>query len=306
MNQEPILVVMAAGMGSRFGGFKQVANVDDAGHALMDYAIYDAYRAGFREVLFIIRKDIREEFQRTIGDRIAKKMKVSYVCQELDLLPGQFEVPEGREKPWGTTHALYCCKEALDGRPFLTVNADDYYGVDSFRVAFEFLTQQDGDPDCHAIIGYQALRTLTENGTVSRGICQTDAEGHLLRIDERKEIKLEGGVGSFTLDGGESWQPIPEDAMASMNMWAFRPGFIRDLVPNFAARMEVGVRKNPLKFEETISDAVQDMMDRGKGSAVVLPTTSTWFGMTYREDVPTVIEALGVLRDSGVYPEENW
>ena len=306
MNKEPVLVVMAAGMGSRFGGLKQVAKVDEAGHALMDYAIYDAYRGGFREVLFIIRKDFEAEFRMKIGDRVARKMKVSYVRQELEDLPVGDTIPEGRVKPWGTTHALFCCREALAGRSFLTVNADDYYGVESFRLAYEFLTEPSGDPNRHAIIGYQALRTLTENGTVSRGICQTDDAGNLLRIDERKEIKLEDGVGYFTVDGGENWEAIPEDAKASMNMWAFRPGFMEDISGAFPLRFARGVEKNPLKFEETISDAVQDMMDRGKGSAVVLPTTSAWFGMTYQEDIPSVVDALRVLTDSGVYPEGNW
>ena len=157
MNKEPVLVVMAAGMGSRFGGLKQVARVDEAGHALMDYAIYDAYRGGFREVLFIIRKDFENEFRMKIGDRVAAKMKVSYVRQELEDLPAGNAVPEGRVKPWGTTHALFCCKDALAGRAFLTVNADDYYGVESFRLAYEFLAEKGADPNCHAIIGYQAL-----------------------------------------------------------------------------------------------------------------------------------------------------
>ncbi len=302
----PVLVVMAAGMGSRFGGLKQVATVDDMGHALMDYAIYDAYRGGFREVLFIIRKSFEEEFKLKVGNRVAEKMKVSYVHQELDALPDGIQIPEGREKPWGTTHALYCCKDVLDGRSFLTVNADDYYGVDSFRIAYDFLSQKNADPNAHAIIGYDAVRTLTEYGTVSRGICQCDAEKNLIRIDERKEIKLEEGVGYFTLDGGETWTEIPENAIASMNMWAFREGFLKDVGETFSERMKKGVEKNPLKFEETISDAVQDMMERGKGSVVVLPTESKWFGMTYQEDIPSVMDALRFLTDSGVYPETDW
>lgn len=305
MKKEPVLVVMAAGMGSRFGGLKQVTTVDEMGHALMDYAIYDAYRGGFRKVVFIIRKSFEEEFKLKIGNRIAKKMKVSYVFQELSQLPEGVEIPEGREKPWGTTHALFCCKDELEGHPFLTVNADDYYGVEAFKIAYDFLSSEDGD-DKHAIIGYDAVRTLSEFGNVSRGICQCDDQGNLIRIDERKEIKLEDGVGYYTLDGGETWNAIPEKATASMNMWAFNPGFLRDLAGCFQERLKKGIEANPLKFEETISDAVQNMMERGKGSVVVLPTTSKWFGMTYQEDIASVTDALRVLMDAGVYPEEDW
>ncbi|MBQ9872171.1 MAG: nucleotidyltransferase [Eubacterium sp.] len=305
MKKEPVLVVMAAGMGSRFGGLKQVTTVDEMGHALMDYAIYDAYRGGFRKVVFIIRKSFEEEFKLKIGNRIAKKMKVSYVFQELSQLPEGVEIPEGREKPWGTTHALFCCKDELEGHPFLTVNADDYYGVEAFKIAYDFLSSEDGD-DKHAIIGYDAVRTLSEFGNVSRGICQCDDQGNLIRIDERKEIKLEDGVGYYTLDGGETWNAIPEKATASMNMWAFNPGFLRDLAGCFQERLKKGIEANPLKFEETISDAVQNMMERGKGSVVVLPTTSKWFGMTYQEDIASVTDALRVLMDAGVYPEKDW
>ena len=305
MKKEPVLVVMAAGMGSRFGGLKQVTTVDEMGHALMDYAIYDAYRGGFRKVVFIIRKSFEEEFKLKIGNRIAKKMKVSYVFQELSQLPEGVEIPEGRKKPWGTTHALFCCKDELEGHPFLTVNADDYYGVEAFKIAYDFLSSEDGD-DKHAIIGYDAVRTLSEFGNVSRGICQCDDQGNLIRIDERKEIKLEDGVGYYTLDGGETWNAIPEKATASMNMWAFNPGFLRDLAGCFQERLKKGIEANPLKFEETISDAVQNMMERGKGSVVVLPTTSKWFGMTYQEDIASVTDALRVLMDAGVYPEKDW
>ena len=302
----PVLVVMAAGMGSRFGGLKQITSVDEAGHALMEYAIYDAWRGGFRDVLFIIRKSFEDEFKEKIGNRVAKRMNVTYVRQELDLLPDGVSIPEGREKPWGTTHALFCCCKELEGHPFLTVNADDYYGIESFDIAYKFLSEEGADQNCHGIIGYEAVNTLTENGTVSRGICKTDAEGNLLRIDERKEIKLENGQGFFTLDHGESWNPIDLDAKASMNMWAFRPGFLKDQEVSFPARLTKGVKENPLKFEETLSDAVQDMLERDKARAVVIPTPSAWFGMTYKEDILAVKEELARLTKEGVYPEGEW
>ncbi|MBR3538362.1 MAG: nucleotidyltransferase [Eubacterium sp.] len=302
----PVLVVMAAGMGSRFGGLKQITPVDEAGHTLMEYAIYDAFRGGFRDVLFIIRGSFEDEFREKIGNRVADRMNVSYVRQELDMLPEGCELPEGREKPWGTTHALFCCREALDGRPFLTVNADDYYGVESFRIAYNYLAEENADEDCHGIIGYEAVKTLSEKGTVSRGICKTDEDGALLRIDERKVIKLENGLGYFTLDHGETWEAIPQDAKASMNMWAFRAGFLKDQSVSFPDRLRRGIAENPIKFEETLSDAVQDMMDRGKARAVVLPTPSTWFGMTYKEDMDAVIRDLAELTEKGVYPQGEW
>ena len=177
--------------------------------------------------------------------------------------------------------------------------------MDAFKIAYDFLSSEDGD-DKHAIIGYDAVRTLSEFGNVSRGICQCDDQGNLIRIDERKEIKLEDGVGYYTLDGGETWNLVPEKATASMNMWAFNPGFLRDLAGCFQERLKKGIEANPLKFEETISDAVQNMMERGKGSVVVLPTTSKWFGMTYQEDIASVTDALRVLMDAGVYPEKDW
>ena len=305
-NKAPVLVVMAAGMGSRFGGLKQITPVDEAGHALMEYAIYDAWRGGFRDVLFIIRESFEEEFKEKIGNRVAGRMNVSYVRQELSAVPEGVTVPEGRVKPWGTTHALYCCKDALAGRPFLTVNADDYYGIESFAIAYRFLADETADPNCHGIIGYEAVKTLTESGTVSRGICKTDEKGNLLRIDERKEIKLENGCGYFTLDQGENWTAIDADAKASMNMWAFRAGFLEDQAKTFPDRMVKGVAESPLKFEETISDAVQDMLERDKASAVVLSTPSTWFGMTYKEDIDAVKKALADLTEEGIYPKGQW
>ncbi len=302
----PVLVVMAAGMGSRFGGLKQITPVDEAGHALMEYAIYDAWRGGFRDVLFIIRESFEEEFKTKIGNRVEKRMNVSYVRQELTALPEGVTLPEGREKPWGTTHALYCCREALGDHPFLTVNADDYYGVESFEIAYRFLADETADASGLGIIGYEAVKTLTENGTVSRGICKTDAFGHLLRIDERKEIKLEGGQGYFTLDHGQTWEAIDIDAKASMNMWAFRSGFLADQAKTFPDRMVKGVQADPMKFEETLSDAVQDMLERGTASVDVLSTPSHWFGMTYKEDIDAVKAELAGLTKQGVYPGGEW
>lgn len=301
---KPVLVVMAAGMGSRFGGLKQIKEVDKQGHTLMDYAIYDAVKTGFEEVVFIIRKDFADAFKKAVGNRIENMAKVTYVYQELDMIPEGYTVPEDRKKPWGTTHAIWCSREALKGRSFLTINSDDYYGRDAFRQAYEFLTQE-APANRHGVIGYEIVNTLTENGTVSRGVCVVDEEYNLVRIDERKEIKQEVGRGYYTTDGGITYHLIPIDAIASMNMWAFRPGFIDDIEKNFKARFIKGLEEQPLKFEETLSEAVQSILNRKEGTVEVLVTSERWFGMTYMEDYNAVKDELAALTLAGVYPE-NW
>ncbi len=301
----PVLVVMAAGMGSRFGGLKQIEDVDGRGHALIDYAVYDAALAGFEEVVFIIRSEIAEEFKKTVGDRIAAKLPVKYVYQSLDMIPEGSEVPEGRVKPWGTTHAIWCCRDVLKGRSFLTVNADDFYGREAFIDAAEFL-KSDGPDNEYGIIGYNVIGTLNEKFTVSRGICSVDENSYLKRIDERKEIKFEAGRGYFTLDGGVTYTLIPADSVASMNLWAFRPAFMEDLVVNYESRLRAGIKNDPLKFEETLSDAVQNIIERRACTVKVINTAAKWIGMTYREDITQVREALDELTARGVYPEGRW
>ena len=308
-NMEPVkptLVVMAAGLGSRFGGLKQITAVDKKGHALMDYAIYDAKKAGFGDVVFIIRKDFADDFKKTVGDRVSKNLPVTYAYQELEMLPDDMKVPEERKKPWGTTHALFCAREVLKGKNFLTVNADDYYGYESFKLAADFLTKGGADSSEYGIIGYDVVKTLTENGTVSRGICKVDKDNNLVRIDERKEIKLEDGRGYFTLDGGRTYTLIPQDAVASMNMWAFRSGFIDDITETFPERLRKGIEENPLKFEETLSDAVQDILNREKGNVKIIASPEKWFGMTYKEDIDEVKEKISELTEEGAYPRGDW
>jgi len=305
--KKPVLVVMAAGLGSRFGGLKQITAVDDKGHALMDYAIYDAKKAGFGEIVFIIRKEFEEQFKETVGVKTAKLgLPIHYVYQQLDMLPEGVSIPADREKPWGTTHAIWCCREVLAGRDFLTINADDFYGYESLELAAKFFAAEDADENEYAIIGYDVVKTLSEHGTVSRGICKVDENGNLIRIDERKEIKLENGCGYFTLDKGETYEKIPAEDVASMNMWAFRAGFVKDISETFPERLKKGVVENPVKFEETLSDAVQAIMDRKACSVKIIPTPERWFGMTYKEDVPMVKARLQELVEEGQYPKENW
>ena len=301
----PVLVVMAAGMGSRFGGLKQIADVDGIGHALIDYSVYDAAVAGFEEVVFIIREDIADDFKNAVGNRIAAKLPVTYVYQSLDMIPEGVSVPADRKKPWGTTHAIWCCREVLKGRDFLTINADDFYGRQAFVDAINFFNEKAAD-NVYGIIGYNVVSTLNEKFTVSRGICAVDENDMLKRIDERKEIKLEAGRGYFTVDGGVTYNLVPNDAVASMNMWAFRPDFTEDLVVNFEKRLKEGIEKEPLKFEETLSDAVQNILERNAGSVKIVRTDAKWFGMTYREDVEQVKAELDALTAEGVYPEGNW
>lgn len=301
----PVLVVMAAGMGSRFGGLKQIQKVDDQGHSLMDYAIYDAVKAGFGEVVFIIRESFAEEFKEAVGNRVAAKVPVSYVYQALDGIPEGCSIPEGRVKPWGTTHAIWSARKELKGKSFITINADDFYGYEAFKLAYDFIMASEADNE-HAAIGYNVAKTLSPAGFVSRGICKVDAEGNLLRIDERKEIKLEDGKGFFTLDGGETFTEIPEDAAASMNMWVFNPQFIDDIEVTFPERLKKGIEENPLKFEETLSDAVQNILERNGCSVKVVPTDAEWFGMTYIEDLDDVKNKLAQLTVEGSYPSEEW
>ncbi len=304
-NLKPVLVVMAAGLGSRFKGLKQIQSVDDAGHVLMDYAIYDAIEAGFGEIVFIIRKEFEDKFKEAIGDRISKKIPVTYVYQSLDTVPMDIPVPEGRVKPWGTTHALWSAREALKGKKFLTINADDFYGRGAYEAAFKFLTEAK-TPGEHGCICYDLVKTLSPTGTVSRGICQVDDTNTLVRIDERKNIKLEDGRGYFTEDGGASYHLVPSGALASMNLWAFSEGFIDDIEVTFASRFAEGVKTKPDTFEETISDAVQSILTRNKGTVKCIPTNEKWFGMTYIEELEDVKNRLKQLREEGVYVSEKW
>ncbi len=303
--KKPVLVVMAAGLGSRFKGLKQIQSVDDDGHILMDYAIYDALEAGFGEIVFIIRQDFEDKFREAIGDHISKKVPVTYVYQSLDSIPADVAIPEGRVKPWGTTHALWSAREALKGKKFLTINADDFYGRGAYTAAYDFLVSAEG-AGSHGCICYDLLKTLSPTGTVSRGICQVDESGKLDRIDERKNIKLEDGRGYYTEDGGASYHLIPSGALASMNLWAFSEGFIDDIEVTFAERFEAGVKEKPDTFEETISDAVQSILTRGVGEVTCIPTNEKWFGMTYIEELDEVKDSLRKLREEGVYVSEKW
>ena len=298
--REPTLVILAAGMGSRFGGLKQIMAVDDFGHAIIDFSLYDAYRAGFRNVAFIIKHEIEEDFKAAVGRRMEKYFDVKYVYQQLDLLPEGYNVPEGRVKPWGTGHAVLCCRGIVDG-PFAVINADDFYGRAAYEAMYAFLSTERPGTE-HAMIAYQLRNTVTETGYVARGICQVE-NGLLTDVVERTHIEKHGEVISFTEDG-ESYTPLPADVPVSMNCWAFSNSMLDELYKRFPAWLDANLPVNPTKCEYFLPFVTNAMIEDGEGTVAVLPCHEQWYGMTYKEDIPTVVNAIKALRDEGVYPEK--
>lgn len=298
--REPTLVILAAGMGSRFGGLKQIMAVDDFGHAIIDFSLYDAYRAGFRKVAFIIKHEIEEDFKAAVGRRTEKYFDVKYVYQQLDLLPEGYSVPEGRVKPWGTGHAVLCCRGIVDG-PFAVINADDFYGRTAYEEMYAFLSTERPGTE-HAMIAYQLRNTVTETGYVARGICQVK-NGLLTDVVERTHIEKHGEVISFTEDG-ESYTPLPADVPVSMNCWAFSNSMLDELYKRFPAWLDANLPVNPTKCEYFLPFVTNAMIKDGEGTVAVLPCHEQWYGMTYKEDFPTVVNAIKALRDEGVYPEK--
>ena len=298
--REPTLVILAAGMGSRFGGLKQIMAVDDFGHAIIDFSLYDAYRAGFRKVAFIIKHEIEEDFKAAVGRRMEKYFDVKYVYQQLDLLPEGYSVPEGRVKPWGTGHAVLCCRGIVDG-PFAVINADDFYGRAAYEAMYDFLSKERPGTE-HAMVAYQLRNTVTETGYVARGICQVE-NGLLTDVVERTHIEKHGEVISFTEDG-ESYTPLPADVPVSMNCWAFSNSMLDELYKRFPAWLDANLSVNPTKCEYFLPFVTNAMIKDGDGTVAVLPCHEQWYGMTYKEDFPTVVNAIKALRDEGVYPEK--
>ena len=304
MSKRPTLVIMAAGMGSRFGGNKQIAPVDDAGHIIIDFSIYDAVRAGFGKVVCVIKPEMEADFRRAIGDRISRRVELEYAYQTLDAVPAPFTVPEGRQKPWGTGHAVMCALERTDG-PFAVINADDFYGRGGFKAAADFLMAE-GDPDEHAMVGYNIENTLTENGSVSRGVCVGNAQGMLTDITERTTIEPREGGAAFTEDGGATWTFIPAGTPVSMNLWAFRSGVLEAFPRMFEAFLKSDVPKNPKKAEFYLPNVPKWLIAEGKGRVRLLKTSERWYGMTYREDAEKVQSAIRGMKEAGVYPEKLW
>ena len=297
---EPVLVILAAGMGSRFGGLKQITAVDPHGHAIIDFSLFDAYRAGFRKVVFLIKHEIEEDFKAAVGRRMEKYFDVKYVFQQLDMLPEGYAVPEGRVKPWGTGHATLCAKTAIDG-PFAVINADDFYGPTAYQALYDFLAA-DGAENEHAMVGYLLRNTVTEHGTVARGICEVDENGLLTGVVERTKIKKDGDDAAYTEDG-ESWIPLPGGSVVSMNFWGFKRSMLDELEKRFPAWLDENLPTNPLKCEYFLPLVANALIQEGEGSIRVLNCHETWHGITYREDMDSVVNYIASLREQGLYPE---
>ena len=298
MTHEPTLVIMAAGMGSRFGGLKQMTPVDEEGHFIIDFSLYDAYQAGFRRVAFIIKREIEQTFRETIGARMEKWFHVDYVYQELDRLPEGFAVPEGRKKPWGTAHAVACCRGVVEG-PFAVINSDDFYGRGAYEAIYRFLTENKA-PHHYAMLGYQLRNTVTEFGSVARGVCHVQ-DGMLLDITERTKIFKRGQDAAYTEDG-ETFVPLSGDTQVSMNFWGFTPEILDEIWDAFPAFLAENLPVNPEKCEFYLPTFVGRRLAEGKVSVRVLPCMETWHGVTYKEDLDSVKSAIGQLKREGKYP----
>ena len=301
---KPTLVIMAAGMASRFGGNKQVTPVDEAGHLIIDFSIFDALRAGFGKTVCVIKPEMEQTFHAAIGERIARRAEIEYAYQTLDAVPAGFTVPEGRAKPWGTGHATLCALPKVEG-PFAVINADDFYGAGAFRAAAAFLTR-DGDVREHAMVGYRIENTLSESGSVSRGVCRADENGYLADITERVRIEKRPGGAAFTEDDGATWTPIPEGTPVSMNMWAFREGVKPAFGKLFGEFLRDAVPQNPMKAEFYLPNVPKALIASGEGRVKLLSTDDRWYGMTYREDAAAVRAAVAAMKAAGAYPEKLW
>ena len=303
MKREPVLVIMAAGMGSRFGGLKQITPVDDNGHSIIDFSLFDAWKAGFRKVVFIIKHEIEEDFKAVVGRRMEAYFDVKYVFQEVDLIPEGFAVPEGRTKPWGTGHAIACAKDAIDG-PFAVLNADDYYGSSAMQTIYDFL-REEHQPNEHAMVGYLVRNTVTDNGYVSRGVCEVK-DGFLQSVTERTQIEKRGADAAYTEDGGKTYVDLPGDTIVSMNLWGFQREILDQFVERFPAFLEENLPQNPLKCEFYLPSVANAQLREGLGTVRVLPTQDVWHGVTYSEDLQLVVDAIREMKEQGLYPPQLW
>lgn len=307
MAKKPILVVMAAGMGSRYGGLKQIDPVGPSGEAIIDYSLYDARRAGFETVVFIIKHEIEEAVKEAVGVRAERAgFTVRYAYQQLEKLPEGFTVPEGRVKPWGTAHAILVAEEAIGDAPFAVINADDYYGPQGFQLIYDYLsTHEDGDRYAWSMVGFLLGNTVSANGSVSRGVCVIDEQGDLVSVTERTCIEPYAGGIHFTEDGGNSWTDLPADTVVSMNLWGFTPGYIAEAKAGFAAFLQENLPVNPLKCEYYLPSVVTASLQRGEAGVHVLTSADKWYGITYREDKPELVEALRKMSADGLYPADK-
>ncbi len=299
------LVIMAAGMGSRYGGLKQIDPVGPNGEIILDYSVFDAIKAGFTKVIFVIKHEIEKDFKAITANKF-NKIKVEYAYQNISDLPDGFTVPEGRTKPWGTGHAVLSCKDLIDG-PFAVINADDYYGAQTFKLIYDELTKEKQESDKYefCMVGFKVENTLTENGTVARGVCETDENGYLTEITERTKIAKRAEKIMFTEDDGETWTNIPLGSTVSMNCWGFSTEMMKELDERFSACLERN-KDNLLKCEYFLPFVVDELLKEGKADVKVLSTDEKWYGVTYKQDKKIVQDALREKAVSGLYPEKLW
>lgn len=303
---KPVLVIMAAGMGSRYGGLKQIDPVDDQGHIIMDFSMYDARRAGFEKVIFIIKKENEADFRAAVGDRMSQYMDVSYVFQEISNIPEGFEVPEGRVKPWGTGHAILSCIDDIQG-PFAVINADDYYGAEAFQLIYDYLsTHRDDEKFRYTMVGYLLKNTVTDNGHVARGVCDMNEAGELVAIHERTRIEKRDGGIAYTEDDGKTWISVPENTIVSMNMWGFTRSILDELKAGFPDFLRKGLEENPMKCEYFLPEVVSRLLGEDRAAVSVLESRDKWYGVTYKEDKPVVVAAIQKMKEDGLYPGNLW
>ena len=302
---KPTLIIMAAGMGSRYGGLKQIDPVGLHGELIIDYSIYDALQAGFGKVVFVIKKSIENDFREVIGSRIEKQCETTYVFQEMDKLPDGFTVPAGRKKPWGTGHAALMCKGIVN-EPFAIINADDFYGATSFKAIYNQLsvTQDANSLPEYCMVGYELERTLTKHGHVSRGVCTADQDGYLVDIHERTRIQRFGELAKYSEDDGATWVDLPLDSIVSLNMWGFTPTVFNDLESEFHVFLEQ--RGNELKSEFFLPSVVNTLLKTNLAKIKVIPTKERWVGVTYQADKPIVEQYVLDRIKNGIYPQKLW
>ena len=302
--KEPSLVILAAGMGSRFGGLKQITPIGDNGELIIDFSVYDALRAGFKKIVFIIKEENEADFERLIGSKVRPFAEVQYCYQSMTDIPQGKSVPKGRTKPWGTGHATLCCRSVVDG-PFAVINSDDYYGPQAFQLLYDYLCSTKDDAIAHyAMVGYRLGNTLTENGFVSRGVCEENEEHFLTRITERTKIEGRGSVAVFKEEDVE--QELSLDTVVSMNMWAFTSSALEALQCEFENFFDLKVPTDPMKAEFYLPSAVDAMIKAGKADVKVLRSPDKWYGVTYKEDKESVAAAMKNLKTNGTYPQELW
>ena len=306
---KPVLVVMAAGMGSRYGGLKQIDPVGSCGEAILDYSLFDAHEAGIETAVIIIKKAIEKDFMETVGARLKNcPMQIRYAYQEIEKeVPQDFVIPAQRKKPWGTSHAVLCAKNEIGDAPFAVLNADDYYGKSAFVEIYNYLCNAHDDQKYdYCMVGYQLGNTVTDNGSVARGICQVDADSYLTAVVERTQIEKYSGGIHFTTDGGKTWEDVAADTPVSMNMWGYTTSFLKEIEARFPVFLKEEVPQNPEKAEFFLPMTVGKLLQEQKATVKVLRSADKWYGVTYAADKPQVVAALKEMTAEGKYPDGLW